>query len=121
MKRVDQELTLVGACRKFISRINEMVEAGGGVLYEACWIEADDIIGMMNIPAIGEFSRSIGLLKEDGSLSDTLTHEVSPEQEREIFKKAFRGCLGAHLDDIFGGLSESLSQIREDLESLGST
>jgi hypothetical protein len=110
---VAQSDSLAEACRLFILKTKELIKKEGGIseyiLFESCMITAviDGREGMMNFFAISAFSHSIGVLKEDG----TLSNKPVPYIPKDIVKQVFIASSNNSLEVYVREHEEMLSQL----------
>lgn len=109
LEEVAQVDNLAGACQMFIKKIKEAITNGGMskfVLYESCMIltQIDGVECLMNFHAIVDFSSSLGILQEDGSLRNKPVPYIPKDLVRQIF-------LAAHSDSLDAFLAEQQEQL----------
>ena len=107
LEEVAEVKSLAEACRIFIQKVQEMIADGGAsayIVFEACMIKAkvDGREGIMNFDAIRNFSHSIGILNEDGSLRDIPIPYIPKDIARQVFislhNDAFEAFLRENLE-----------------------
>lgn len=104
LEEVDRTESLAEACRMFISKVQETIKNGGiseFALYEGCMIESevDGVRGIMNFDAIRDFSYSIGVLRENGKLSDKPVPYIPKDIAKQVFMAANNDSWDAFLDE----------------------
>jgi hypothetical protein len=106
--------SLAEACRIFISKVKNIVKDGGcslQVLLESCMIttEIDGTTCMMNFYFIRDFSHGIGILREDGSLSEKPLPYIPKDFERQIFVAAHNSSYEAFMAENGERISELMA------------